>query len=266
MTLRDVEVSSKGDHPEANIDIASKAPARSSVWSESQQDRTSLNINADFTQRVLMHGAQMPWVDSPMAGVQRRMLDRIGGEVARATSFVRYAPGSTFSPHTHAGGEEFIVLEGVFQDEHGDFPAGSYVRNPPTTRHTPRSAPGCMIFVKLWQFDLTDRTPVMIDTNKIGRVRDAHRSGIEVTPLFEDTRETVRLEVWDAGVRQGLAMPEGGELLVLEGSLAERHDMLEKHSWLRIPVGDALDAVAGPEGTTVWIKTRGLRFVDGPRG
>ena len=78
-----------------------------------------MNINADFSQRVVMHGATMPWVDSPIAGVQRRMLDRIGDEVARATTIVRYAPGSQFTAHTHGGGEEFIVLDGVFQDEHG---------------------------------------------------------------------------------------------------------------------------------------------------
>ena len=82
-----------------------------------------------------MHGATIPWVDSPAAGVQRRMLDRIGGEVARATTIVRYAPGSRFAAHTHGGGKEFIVLEGVFQDECGDYPIGTYVRNPPTNRH-----------------------------------------------------------------------------------------------------------------------------------
>src|SRR5215204_5787315 len=81
-----------------------------------------MELNADFSQRVVVHAARLPWVSSPMAGVERRMLDRIGDEVARATSIVRYAPGSHFSPHTHGGGEEFFVLEGVFQDEHGDFP------------------------------------------------------------------------------------------------------------------------------------------------
>src|SRR5271166_3471905 len=100
----------------------------------------------------------------PIAGVERRMLDRIGAEVARATTIVRYAPGSSFSTHTHDGGEEFLVLEGVFSDEHGDFPAGSYIRNPPTSRHTPGSAPGCTIFVRLWQFDPNDRTQVRVDT------------------------------------------------------------------------------------------------------
>ena len=95
-----------------------------------------MELNADFSQRVAVHAARLPWLASPIAGVGRRMLDRIGDEVARATSIVRYAPASRFSAHTHGGGEEFIVLDGVFQDEHGDYPAGSYVRNPPTSRHT----------------------------------------------------------------------------------------------------------------------------------
>ena len=168
-----------------------------------------MNINADFNQRVVLHGARMPWVDSPVSGVQRRMLDRIGAEVARATSIVRYAPGSQFTPHTHDGGEEFVVLEGVFSDEHGDFPVGSYIRNPPTTRHTPRSAPGCVIFVKLWQFDAADRTPVMIDMNRIGCVRDTARLGIDVTPLFEDARETVELQIWQPHASLEKAVPAG---------------------------------------------------------
>src|SRR5262249_8051289 len=98
-----------------------------------------------------------------MAGVERRMLDRIGDEVARATSIARYAPGSRFSPHTHGGGEDFLVLKAIFQNEHGQFPPGSYIRNPPTSRHTPSSATGCILFVKLWQFDPADRTEVKLN-------------------------------------------------------------------------------------------------------
>ena len=116
-----------------------------------------MEINADFSSRVVIHSDQLDWIASPMPGVDRRMLDRIGGEVPRATSLVRYVPDSNFSAHTRTGGEEFIVLDGVFQDEHGDYPTGTYVRNPPTTSHTPGSDEGCTIFVKLWQFDLDDR-------------------------------------------------------------------------------------------------------------
>lgn len=108
-----------------------------------------MKINADYDQRVLVHSDDLDWVASPMVGVDRRALDRVGGEVARATSIVRYAPGSQFSPHVHTGGEELLVLDGIFEDEHGDFPVGSYIRNPPQSSHTPGSQLGCVIFVKL---------------------------------------------------------------------------------------------------------------------
>ncbi len=80
-----------------------------------------MQLHADLKQRAVIHAAQQDWQASPMPGVARRMLHRVGDEVAQATSIVRYAPGSHFSAHTHTGGEEFLVLQGVFQDEHGDF-------------------------------------------------------------------------------------------------------------------------------------------------
>jgi len=225
-----------------------------------------MNHNDDFTQRVLIHTDTIDWVASPMKGVDRRMLDRIGDEVARATSIVRYAPESKFSAHTHAGGEEFIVLDGVFQDEHGDFPVGSYIRNPPTSAHTPGSDKGCRIFVKLWQFDTSDRTPVMIDMNKMGSVPIAERKGVSVMPLFEDDRETVQVETWAAGAQIEIDAPEGAEFLVLDGSFtSDKDEALYKESWLRVPKGDKLIAVAGADGARVWMKTRHLRFVDPPK-
>lgn len=204
-----------------------------------------MELNADFDKRVVMHADEIDWVSSPIPGVDRRMLDRIGDEVARATTIVRYAPKSKFSPHIHTGGEEFIVLEGVFQDEHGNFAAGSYIRNPPTSSHTPGSDKGCMIFVKLWQFDLDDRTPVKIDMNKMGMVRDADRAGVSVMPLFLDDRETVQMETWDAEAEIKLDLPEGGEFLVLDGEFTETGEQLRAHSWLRIPRGGHIQATVG---------------------
>lgn len=104
-----------------------------------------MRINEDLTKPVIVHSAKLDWVPSPAAGVDRRMLYRVGGEVARATSIVRYAPGSAFPRHVHSGGEEILVLEGTFEDEHGDYPAGSYFRNPPGTSHVPASKNGCTI-------------------------------------------------------------------------------------------------------------------------
>lgn len=223
-----------------------------------------MEINADFRVRTLIHTTDLAWLDSPMVGVQRRMLDRIGAEVARATSIVRYAPGSTFSAHVHTGGEEFLVLDGVFQDEHGDFPAGSYIRNPPESRHTPGSEAGCIIFVKLWQFDPADRTPIMTNIEKVGAVQDASRAGVSIVPLYQDEREDVRVENWAANARVSLDVSGGAEVLVLDGSFTDGEDSLRRQSWLRIPIGGEFNARVGPNGAKVWVKTGGLRFVKSP--
>jgi anti-sigma factor ChrR (cupin superfamily) len=217
-----------------------------------------MQLNADFTQRAVVHAATLDWTPSPIAGVERRMLDRIGGEVARATSIVRYAPHSRFSRHTHEGGEEFFVLEGVFQDEHGDYPAGSYVRNPPTSAHTPGSEPGCTIFVKLRQFAATDRTQVRIDTTQCAYQRDSSRAGVEVMPLFKDEHEVVVLERWRAGTHVSLQSTAGLELVVLDGSFTDGSDHFLYQSWLRLPPGSAVRAEVGSQGCRVWIKTRHL--------
>lgn len=223
-----------------------------------------MNINADFSLRVVMHGATMPWVDSPIAGVQRRMLDRMGDEVARATTVVRYAPESKFTAHVHHGGEEFIVLDGVFQDGHGDYPPGSYIRNPPTSRHTPGSTTGCTILVKLWQFAPEDRTHVIVDMNKMGRIDDSTRPGVSITPLFEDARETVQVESWQPDSEVNLTYVDGAEFFVLAGDFTDSDDRLEAMSWLRLPRGGRLTARAGSKGVRVWVKQRHLRFVDPP--
>ena len=111
-----------------------------------------MKLHADFSKYVEINTNEMEWIASPAGGVDRKMLDRIGDEKARATSIVRYAADSAFPEHEHPLGEEFYVLEGVFSDEHGDYPAGTYVRNPDGTRHSPFSKDGCTIFVKLRQF------------------------------------------------------------------------------------------------------------------
>jgi anti-sigma factor ChrR (cupin superfamily) len=213
-----------------------------------------MELNADFSRRAAVHAARLAWTPSPIAGVERRMLDRIGEEVARATSIVRYAPGSRFSAHTHGGGEEFLVLEGVFQDEHGDYPIGSYVRNPPTSNHTPSSQPGCVIFVKLWQFEADDRTQVRIDTGQLPFQR-VERSGVELLPLFRDDREDVRLERWAPGRRIELNTHGGIEILVLEGSFDEGGENFTQQSWLRLPTGSMLRADTGAQGCRVWVKS-----------
>lgn len=220
-----------------------------------------MELNADFSQRVAVHSENLDWQPSPMKGVDRRMLDRIGGEVARATSIVRYAPGSAFSAHTHTGGEEFIVLDGVFQDEHGDFPAGTYVRNPPTTSHTPGSDAGCTIFVKLWQFDMADRTQFR---KTMADELPTPVDGVATAVLHEDDREVVTFTQLDAGAALSSAAPGGIELLVITGSVTVDGETLGKNAWLRLPEGAELLAQAGSDGARIWMKTGHLPYATAP--
>lgn len=211
-------------------------------------------MNADFSRRAVVHAARLPWVPSPTAGVERRMLDRVGEEVARATSIVRYAPGSAFPAHTHGGGEEYLVLEGVFQDEAGDHPVGTYVRNPPGSWHTPRSEPGCTILVKLWQFDPDDRQSLRLATSEREALPDWRRPGVAVIELYADAHERVRIEHWRAGLVLDLTGATGIEVLVIEGGFRVGDDRFDAWSWLRLPAGDRLRAHIGAEGARVWLK------------
>jgi len=214
-----------------------------------------MDVNSDFSKRVLLHSDEIEWEDSPMQGVDRRRLDRVDNEADRVTTIVRYAPNSSFSPHVHTGGEEFIVLEGIFEDDYGNWPTGSYIRNPPTSKHQPGSKNGCVIFVKLAQFQKDDRTFVHADMNKLGSVSDANRAGVSVSPLFKDEHEDVRLEYWQPNTKVAVDATGGAEIFVLQGGFIENGDELRKESWLRVPVNTIVKAHTGNAGAKVWIKS-----------
>jgi len=195
-----------------------------------------MRLRDDFTQRAVVRPGEAPWVASPMAGVDRMMLDRIGDEVARATSIVRYAPHSHFAPHVHGGGEEFLVLEGEFADESGRYPAGFYVRNPIASRHAPFTDTGCTIFVKLWQFDTGDRAHVAIDTR--AAPWEAGDVGVATLPLHQFGSERVWLERWAEGTRvPAHEHARGEEMLVLEGSFEDEDGGYPAGTWIRNPPG-----------------------------
>jgi anti-sigma factor ChrR (cupin superfamily) len=221
-----------------------------------------MKINADFSKLATVHTIDQEWIASPMAGVDRKPLDRVGAEVARATSMVRYAPKSHFSPHTHSGGEEFVVLDGVFQDENGDYPIGSYVRNPPQSKHKPGSQQGCVIFVKLWQFQPDDRQHVNIqmDNARIA-FADATNNVVERL-LFADQHEQVKHITLSKNTQWQSDATNGNEVLVLNGSVLHNQIQLNTHAWLRVPIGQQLQLQALSEGATIWMKTGNLADID----
>ena len=106
-------------------------------------------VNADLTQRVVVDTGPMTWEPSPSGTVWRKPLYRQGGEFGPATSLVRYAAGGAFPEHAHPKGEEFLVLEGEFCNEHGRYPEGTWIRSPHMSQHTPFSEAGCLIYVRV---------------------------------------------------------------------------------------------------------------------
>lgn len=207
----------------------------------------SLQANAFFTAST--------WVPSPIKEVTRKMLERDGGEIATATSLVNYESDSYFSSHVHTGGEEFLVLEGTFADEHGDYPVGTYMRNPVGTSHAPIVKDGCMILVKLGQYQDGDNTPVHINTQTQPFNNDSTRHGVQFQLLHTFKHEAVRLEKWQANQMIELENQGGIEILVIDGSFTHEHISYEKFDWLRLPIGESLQTIIGQHNCTVWIKT-----------
>lgn len=194
-----------------------------------------MKIHADLGKRAVVDTTAINWVASPAAGVERKMLDRDGGEVARATSLVRFAANSVFETHTHGAGEEFLVLDGVFSDETGDYGPGAYVRNPAGTAHAPSSADGCSIFVKLRQFAPGDDRQFAIDTRTAAWQRH-DVAGVRILPLHAYGSERVALLRCEPGVRfPQHEHPGGEEIFVLEGALSDEFGRYPEGTWLRSP-------------------------------
>ena len=212
-----------------------------------------MRINAEFAEKAVVVPTDADWVCSPESGVDRLMLDRIGDEVARATSLVRYAADSSFARHEHGAGEEFLVLDGVFSDEHGDYGVGTYVRNPPGSGHSPYSKNGCRILVKLRQFDPEDLKQVVVDTadDEIW----PERSGRSVLELHEFGSERVMMIRLAAGDRLPIDADAGGiEILLVNGSIDDEGSELAAESWIRIPAGQK-NRLTATSDSLLWVKT-----------
>lgn len=219
-----------------------------------------MNLHTDVNLKVTVNTANLPWMASPQQGVDRKMLELDGDEIARATSLVRYAPHSSFSSHTHELGEEFLVLEGVFQDEYGQYPAGTYVKNPPGSSHTPFTDTGCTLFVKLRYLDPSDVERVVIPTQTTtwypGLV-----PGLNVMPLSNFGGTHTALVRWAPGTYFNPHRHFGGEeIFVIDGVFEDEHGRYPQGYWLRSPHMSSHKPYS-VEGCTIWVKTGHL--IDG---
>ena len=214
-----------------------------------------MRLRDDFSRHEVVRPGEEAWRPSPTPGVERIMLDRIGEEVARATSIVRYAPNATFPRHVHGGGEEILVLEGLFTDESGQYPAGSYVRNPIGSAHAPAAGPqGATLFVKLHQFEPGDTRQLAIDTTGADW-SPGPAPGMSILPLHEFAQKRVALQRWAPDTRfEPHRHPGGEEILVLEGTFHDEHGTYPCGTWLRSPPFSEHAPFTGSEGALIYLK------------
>ncbi|MCJ2376796.1 cupin domain-containing protein [Vibrio sp. ZSDZ34] len=210
-------------------------------------------INMNFVQRVVIETHKQPWLPSPAAGVERKPLERQEAESGHTTSIVKYQSGSAFKSHNHPFGEEIFVLEGVFSDEAGDYPAGTYIRNPPGSSHTPFSQQGCTLFVKLNQFAQDDLATVRVNTHS--EPWQSGIGGLMVMPLHQFEHEHIALVKWPAGERFKPHSHFGGEeILVISGEFRDEYGTYPKGTWLRSPHLSEHHPYVEKE-TIIWVKT-----------
>ena len=214
----------------------------------------SKTLNMDRSLRVAIEAAVMAWEESPSAGVRRKKLEREAAESGQVTSVVRYDPDSHFPPHLHPRGEEIFVLRGVFEDEHNHYPAGTYLRNPPGTRHAPGSKDGCDLLVKLNMFEPDDLEPVCIQT-KTAEWLPGLVPGLSVMPLHSFKTEHTALVRWDPDTRfKPHTHPGGEEIFVLNGVFEDELGVYPQGTWLRNPPYSQ-HLPFTHDGCTIFVKT-----------
>ena len=219
----------------------------------------SNNLNADFAARAIADTKAMEWQASPSATVWRKRLELSGpAEAGRVTSIVRYDPDSAFDAHPHPDGEEILVLDGVFSDQTGVYPAGSFLLNPEGFSHAPFSKPGCILFVKLRQYP--GDAHIQVQTAQMdwqaGRV-----AGVSLKPLYgaEDSGEEIRLVRLDPGARvPHHAHPGGEEIFVLKGTVDDEFGTYRAGAWLRQPPGST-HSPHSEQGCILYVKSGHLK-------
>ncbi|MCW8884730.1 MAG: cupin domain-containing protein [Motiliproteus sp.] len=223
-------------------------------------------LNMDRSQRLVIDTDAMEWQPSPAAGVNRKPLEREAAESGQVTSVVEYLPGSQFASHLHPMGEEIMVLDGVFEDENGRYPAGTYLRNPPGSQHAPASREGCRLLVKLNMFQSQDQAPVRIDTAQQGWLPGLV-DGLSVMPLHQFAQdgfsEQVALVRWQPGTRFNPHSHFGGEeIFVLEGRFEDEFGAYPAGTWIRNP-DNSRHQPFSEQGCLILVKTGHLARLQG---
>jgi anti-sigma factor ChrR (cupin superfamily) len=212
-----------------------------------------MNLNEDYRQQIVLNYHDLDWAGTLQAGVEHRMLDSLGAEVAKATSIVRYQAGSKLESHTHEFGEEILVLEGAFSDENGDYPAGTYMMNPPGSSHAPRSDDGCVLFVKHGHLGADQQQREVVDT-QTAQWHQGMVPGLTVMPLMRQGLGSTLVR-WAPNTYFNPHKHFGGEeIFVVNGVFEDEHGRYPSGSWIRSP-HMSMHKPFSKEGCTIFVKT-----------
>ena len=101
-------------------------------------------FSAGDDRQVRIDTTVTPWL-SGIGGLQVMPLHEFEHE---HVALVKWPANEKFQLHRHFGGEEILVLSGEFQDEHGRYPANTWIRSPHMSEHYPFVTQETVILVK----------------------------------------------------------------------------------------------------------------------
>jgi len=189
-----------------------------------------VNFNLDISKKVVIDTTNKTNKSLSKNGITKVILEGELENSEQTSSIIEYSPNTQLQIWSHPFGEEIFVLEGIFSNKNGDYPAGTYIRNSSMISDKSFSKKGCKIFIKSNQTNSIDNTQIVIDTN-ISKWLKGY-GNLEVIPLYENTA----LVKWPKSEKFVQHSHYGGEeIFVLKGEFIDEHGRYPKGTWLRSP-------------------------------
>jgi len=192
------------------------------------------SLNMDFSQGACLRPDDLEWLSGSIDGASYAYLERDNGGSSHASYFLRLTAGASFSLQSNVRGVELFVLEGTFSDTAGDYPAGTYIRNPLGIIDNFLTQEGCKLFIKLDQFSKEDIAHVV--TRPQDRQWQNGIGSLKVLGLHAHNTESSALVAWPKNeVFQSHNHMGGEEIVVISGRFIDEHGEYPAGTWIRSP-------------------------------
>ncbi len=221
------------------------------------------SLNADLSQRVIALAQKACWQSCPLPNTEIRLLEYRGGENPRFTAILRIQKSFNISDLGLWRKLEMLVLSGALGLADQVALGGSYIRVPDLEHtlclnHGPIYWPlegHLYVAYAGGNYTKDDTEPRLIDTRADEVWLPGPTEGTEVLPLHVHGRANAMLVRWNqTATFQPQLDPQGEEILVLKGSLADEHGRYSAGTWIRNPE-ITWQHWSGTEDTVVFYKT-----------